>query len=92
MSKLIAKSTVLYQSRMYAPGDPLPAHDTVMRDAWLEAGTAVLVDDPDEVAEVEVKAKADAEAAEAEAKAKADAEAAEAEAKAKAESEAKKSK
>jgi len=48
MSKLIAKCPVLYQSRMYAPGDPLPAHDPVMSDAWLEAGTAVLVNEPED--------------------------------------------
>ncbi|PKM72843.1 MAG: hypothetical protein CVU91_07395 [Firmicutes bacterium HGW-Firmicutes-16] len=51
MPRLIAKSSVLYQSRMYSPGDPLPANDPVMRDAWLEAGTAVLADDTEEAAE-----------------------------------------
>lgn len=50
MPRLIAKSSVLYQSRMYSPGDPLPANDPVMRDAWIEAGTAVFADDQDEVA------------------------------------------
>lgn len=51
MPRLIAKCSVLYQSRMYSPGDPLPANDPVMRDAWLEAGTAVLENDPTDAAE-----------------------------------------
>lgn len=51
MSILLAKCPVLYQSRIYAPGNPLPANDPVMRDAWLEAGTAVLVDDLADAAE-----------------------------------------
>lgn len=84
MARLIAKSSVLFQSRMFKPGDFLPASDPIMRDAWLEAGTAVLEADPDEIAaaEAEAKEKSDAEAAEADAKAKADAEAAEKKAKA----------
>ena len=34
---LIAKRAVLYQGRQYEPGEPLPAYDTVMVDAWLTA-------------------------------------------------------
>lgn len=45
MERLIAKRAVLYQGRQYEPGEPLPAYDTVMVDAWLRAGTAKMVSD-----------------------------------------------
>lgn len=45
MERLIAKRAVLYQGRQYEPGEPLPAYDTVMVDAWLRAGTAEMVSD-----------------------------------------------
>lgn len=45
MKQLIAKRAVLYQGRQYEPGEPLPAYDTKMVDAWLRAGTAKLVSD-----------------------------------------------
>lgn len=44
MVKLTARRPVLYQGRMYEPGDTLPAHDTRMVEAWLEAGTAEMTD------------------------------------------------
>ena len=40
MKKLIAKRSVLYLGRMYAPGDPLPANDQNMVTAWLNAKSA----------------------------------------------------
>lgn len=45
MEKLIAKRAVLYQGRQYEPGEPLPAYDPTMVDAWLRAGTAKMVSD-----------------------------------------------
>ena len=45
MERLIAKRAVLYQGRQYEPGEPLPAYDTVLVDAWLRAGTAEMVSD-----------------------------------------------
>lgn len=45
MERLIAKSAVLYQGRQYEPGEPLPAYDPLMVDAWLRAGTAKMVSD-----------------------------------------------
>lgn len=40
MKKLIAKRTVLYLGRMYAPGEALPANNQTMVDAWLRAESA----------------------------------------------------
>lgn len=40
MKALIAKRAVLYQGRMYEPGDTLPAGDSRMVEAWLEAESA----------------------------------------------------
>lgn len=40
MRKLIAKRTVLYLGRMYAPGEALPANNQTMVDAWLRAESA----------------------------------------------------
>lgn len=45
MERLIAKRAVLYQGRQYEPGEPLPAYDPLMVDAWLRAGTAKMVSD-----------------------------------------------
>ena len=45
MERLIAKRAVLYQGRQYEPGEPLPAYDPTMVDAWLRAGTAKMVSD-----------------------------------------------
>lgn len=40
MARLTATRSVLYQNRLYQPGDELPQHDTAMVSAWLEAGSA----------------------------------------------------
>ena len=45
MERWIAKRAVLYQGRQYEPGEPLPAYDPLMVDAWLRAGTAKMVSD-----------------------------------------------
>ena len=37
MKALTAKRAVLYQGRMYEPGDALPAGDSKMVEAWLQA-------------------------------------------------------
>jgi hypothetical protein len=43
--KLIATYPILYQSTQYEVGQTLPTHDTVMVQAWLDAGTAVWQED-----------------------------------------------
>lgn len=45
MQKLTAKASILFESKLYAPGDEIPANNPVMVEAWLEAGTAVWIDD-----------------------------------------------
>ena len=40
MKALTAKRAVLYQGRMYEPGDALPAGDRKMVEAWLQAESA----------------------------------------------------
>lgn len=40
MKALTAKRAVLYQGRMYEPGDTLPAGDIKMVEAWLQAESA----------------------------------------------------
>lgn len=40
MKALAAKRAVLYQGRMYEPGDALPAGDSKMVEAWLQAESA----------------------------------------------------
>ena len=44
MQKLTAKVSILFESKLYAPGATLPANNPVMVEAWLEAGTAVWID------------------------------------------------
>lgn len=46
MERLIATRPVLYQGRMYEPGDALPAYDAKMVDAWQRAGSAKLTAPP----------------------------------------------
>ena len=41
MKKLIATHPILYQSTQYEVGRELPAHDSKMVQAWIDAGTAV---------------------------------------------------
>ena len=45
MQVLTAKNSILFESKIYAPGDKLPTHNAVMLEAWLTAGTAVWIDD-----------------------------------------------
>lgn len=45
MKQLIAKRSILYQNRMYAPGQVLPAADGRMAEAWLRAGSAAWQED-----------------------------------------------
>ena len=45
MQKLTAKTSILFESKLYHPGDELPANNPAMVEAWLEAGTAVWIDD-----------------------------------------------
>lgn len=40
MKALTAKRAVLYQGRIYEPGDALPAGDSKMVEAWLQAESA----------------------------------------------------
>ena len=47
---------VLYRSKQYNTGDALPADDMAMVEAWLEAGSAVLVSD-EEIETEKPKAK-----------------------------------
>lgn len=46
MKQLIAKRSILYQNRIYAPGEALPAADGRMAEAWLRAGSAAWKEDP----------------------------------------------
>lgn len=45
MKELIAQQYILFESKMYAPGEKLPVKNPDMVQAWLDAGTAVYVDD-----------------------------------------------
>ena len=45
MKQLIAKRNILYQNRIYAPGEALPAADGRMAKAWLRAGSAAWQED-----------------------------------------------
>ena len=44
MQKLTAKASILFESKIYKPGEELPANNPAMVEAWLEAGTAVWID------------------------------------------------
>lgn len=57
MQKLIARTTILHDGKLYAIGDELPANNPQMVEAWSSAGTAVWKDD-EEVKPVPVKAVA----------------------------------
>lgn len=48
MERLRATRPVLYQGRMYEPGEALPATDARMVEAWLEAGSAEMAPLPTE--------------------------------------------
>ena len=45
MQKLTAQKDILFENRIYAPGEELPTKNEVMVKAWLAAGTAVWIDD-----------------------------------------------
>lgn len=45
MKVLTAQKSILFESKMYNPGDKLPAHNAGMVDAWIKAKTAVWIDD-----------------------------------------------
>lgn len=45
MKKLIAKKTILFESKLYEVGTELPTHNKAMIEAWVEAGTAVWVEE-----------------------------------------------
>ena len=43
--KILATRSVLYRSTQYRAGDVLPADNVIMVEAWLNAGSAVKVED-----------------------------------------------
>lgn len=45
MRVLTAKKSILFENRIYNPGDKLPTHNAAMVEAWLAAGTAVWIED-----------------------------------------------
>ena len=51
MKALTAKRAVLYQGRMYEPGDTLPAGDSKMVEAWLQAESAAWTGEAEEPAQ-----------------------------------------
>ena len=51
MKALTAKRAVLYQGRMYEPGDALPAGDSKMVEAWLQAESAAWTGEAEEPAQ-----------------------------------------
>lgn len=53
MKQLIAKRSILYQNRIYAPGEALPAADGKLAEAWLRAGSAAWQEDTPPAAEEE---------------------------------------
>ena len=50
MKRLTAQRPILYGGRMYQAGDPLPAYDKRMVQAWLSAESAKVTDDAAEEA------------------------------------------
>ena len=44
MQELIAKTSILFESKLYRVGDKLPTHNATMVEAWIKAGTAVWVE------------------------------------------------
>lgn len=44
MQKLIAKTAILYESKLYGVGEKLPTNNPQIVEAWLSAGTAVWKD------------------------------------------------
>ena len=54
---LTAMLPVLYRSTQYEPGDTLPADDTALVAAWLEAGSARWLEDADEARPAPLKVR-----------------------------------
>lgn len=46
--QLIAQQSILFEGKIYNPGEHLPAHNAAMVAAWLEAGTAVWIENKNE--------------------------------------------
>lgn len=57
MQVLTAKQSILFESKLYAPGDKLPAHNADMAEAWLSAGTAVWIEDETESTKAKARSK-----------------------------------
>lgn len=55
--KLIARIPILYLAKQYKDGEELPVNDTVMVNAWIEAGSAFWKED-DSAEQPKPKAKA----------------------------------
>lgn len=55
MQKLTAQQSILFESKMYAPGEELPTKDAGMVEAWLAAKTAVWIDDEQTKASVQAR-------------------------------------
>ena len=49
MKVLTAQKSILFESKLYNPGDELPTKNAVMTEAWLAAGTAVWIGDDEPV-------------------------------------------
>lgn len=45
MQKLIAKTPILFETKIYEIGSELPTKNPQMVESWLEAGTAVWIND-----------------------------------------------
>lgn len=45
MKVLTAQKSILFESKIYAPGESLPTKNAAMVEAWLAAKTAVWIDD-----------------------------------------------
>lgn len=60
MKELVAKQSILFESKLYGIGEKLPTKNPEMTEAWLEAGTAVWTGaevETDSDGETEVKAR-----------------------------------
>lgn len=57
MQKLTAQRSILFENRIYAPGETLPAHNAAMVEAWINAGTAVWIDSDTTSTKVKAKPK-----------------------------------
>lgn len=55
MKNLTAQRSILFENRIYAPGEKLPTHNAAMVEAWLNAGTAVWIDSEETKAPAKAK-------------------------------------